>query len=401
MEEQSGKDKISNPQSWQIFEELDTTRFSLLHSVFRQSGISGGLSFLSIVPIVYLSFLIGTLLPLFVSAFLDLPTLTQHSKDLKLPFLYDWNVHFMFAFSLPMIAVYTITDHHLLASAGVKIIRENIINISSVDAKLFVDSWNKRFAKINIWVQIAGVAVGAIIAYSNYKVFSNYKIGYWILKNGQFSVTGWIYIYCIFLFYSIVTVYVLRTIIFSIFLRDLAKRVQMLVVPFHPDQCGGLRPVGVLGLRNQYILSVLGINILILIFVYFKSLEIPLGLFLLIVLAAIAYIILSPIVFVLPMLPFRIGMIRNKDELINDVAKRLRLELDRVRVKLQSGPVSKEDEEIIERLRKISQMTGDMAVWPFDSQTLRKFVTAYMVPLVTSVGIPLFKKISGIFHSWL
>ena len=35
-------------------------------------------------------------------------------------------------------------------------------------------------------------------------------------------------------------------------------------LPLHPDQCGGLRPVGEPGLRNQYTLTLPGLNIVIL-----------------------------------------------------------------------------------------------------------------------------------------
>jgi hypothetical protein len=108
----------------------------------------------------------------------------------------------------------------------------------------------------------------------------------------------------------------------------------------------------------------------------------------LIVAAVIAYVILGPIVFMAPLLPFRSGMLRNKSQLMSEVAQRIRVELDRLRGQLRSGQISKEDEELIERLRKIGAVIDELPVWPFDAGTLRKFVTAYVIPILSSAAYP-------------
>lgn len=393
MEKQLNENTSSGTNSWQILEKLDTTRLSFLHRVFHRHHASGSAFRLSLGTTVYLSFLAATLIPLYVTAWFDLPTLTKCSEYLKLPFLRDWNVHFMIVVSLPMLAAYAVTDQPILNSAVVKISRENILFVSPENANILVDSWSARFAKINIWAQLVGIVVGSVVAYCNYLVYSKPEVGIWLLNAGQFSITGWVYLYCIFLFYCTVSVYVIRTIAVSLLLHDIVKHAQISLVPFHPDNCGGLRPVGILGLRIQYMLSIFGINILILYIVYFRTLTVPLDLYSLLLSAGIAYIFFGPIVFLLPLLPFRGGMMRNKAELMNDVAQRLRYELERVRGKLRAEPISKDDEEIIERLRKIGVLVDELPVWPFDARTLRKFVTAYMVPLVSSAAIPLLKML--------
>jgi hypothetical protein len=381
-------------QSWQVFETLDTTRRSFLHKVFGQSIIDRDPTRVTLGAGIYLIFLAITLLPLVITAWVDLPTLVKPSDKLKLPFLYDGNILFMVGISLPLLAAFTITDQPILRTALAKVVRENIVFLSLRDAQTLIDRWNTRFTKINLGAQIVSFIIAAAVAYANYEIYSRPEVGFWTIKSGRFSVTGWVYLYCIFLFYWIVCVTVLRTLTISLFLRDVVKRSQIMPVPFHPDRCGGLRPVGVLGLRTQYLLSVLGMNLLLLFFIYSRMLAIPPELYGLMLLAAIGYVIVGPIVFLIPLLPFREGMLQKKAELVNDVAQRLREEFERIRSKLpKREPLVKEDEEVIERLRKIGALVDELPVWPFDAQTLRKIITAYLVPLSTTLVLSLLKTL--------
>ena len=91
---------------------------------------------------------------------------------------------------------------------------------------------------------------------------------------------------------------------------------------------------------------------------------------------------------------------RSKTELLNEIAQRLRSELARVRDKLRKDEITKEDEELIERLRKIGSVVDDMPVWPFDARTAKKFATAYVIPLIGSAGIPLAKVVIRLFSTW-
>jgi hypothetical protein len=105
--------------------------------------------------------------------------------------------------------------------------------------------------------------------------------------------------------------------------------------------------------------------------------------------AGVAYVILGPLVFIGPLLPFRAAMLRTKTELMSEVAQRLRIELQRLRKQLASGPITKEDEKLIDRLRKIGAVFNELPVWPFDAGTLRKFLTAYVIPVLGAIGFPL------------
>jgi hypothetical protein len=382
---------VGGPEPWQVFEHLETTRYSLLHRVFARAQADDDPSRVSLLVTVYLSFMLVALAPLSLTAFFDLPTLTDRST-VSLPFLYDGNVLWLLAVSLPLVGVYVITDQPLLRRAVATIVRENILKLSSADAQRVVNSWNARFAATNVFAQAVAVVVGLVVAWFNYDVFSRPDVGYWTVTDGQFSATGWVYLYCIFLFYWVVSVYVVRTLVAGVFVRDLVGHGDVLPVPFHPDHCGGLRPIGVLGLRTQYILSVFGINLLLLFLIYFSLLpNMPPELYWLMMAAATVCIVLGPVVFFTPLLPFRAGMMRKKAELMNAVTQRLNSEFGRIHTKLRAEPVTKEDEDAIERLRKIGDMVAELPVWPFDALTVRKFITAYLVPVATALAVQFVK----------
>ncbi len=208
------------------------------------------------------------------------------------------------------------------------------------------------------------------------------------------SVAGYIRFYCDFLFSVVAAVYVIRTGAIIVLLSDIVAHAELDMLPLHPDNAGGLEPIGRLGLRNQYAITVSGLNLLLACFVSYRY-TVDNAWSGYITAAAITYSIIGPLVFVGPLLPFRESMLNNKTKLMDGLALRMRVHLDDLRSRFQSGTISAEDEQLIERLRKISSVVYDMPVWPFDANTLRKFIAAYSIPFLTSI-IPLAAKVFDI-----
>ncbi len=305
----------------------------------------------------------------------------------------------MFLVSFPSLLALTITDQQVLDSSLRRVQLEGTVSIPGPAATALASLWEERFRSVNIAAQALGVGVGVLLALLNYIAYTPSIVGFWIAtQNHLLLPVGVAFLICIFLFYSLIPVYILRGLAISIFLKDLVVHAQIRVLPFHPDRSGGLRPVGHLGLRNQYGLTVCGVNMVLLAFVSLHYLEVPPSLYALIVTAAVAYLILGPVVFMGPLLPFRAGMLRTKTELMSEVAQRLRLELDRLRQLLAAGQITKEDEELVDRLRKVGLVIDGLPVWPFDIGTLRKFLTAYIVPLVSVFGV---KSLLATVVKWL
>ena len=234
--------------------------------------------------------------------------------------------------------------------------------------------------------------------YLNYVAYVPETVGYWIADHQQLRVVGYLFLFSVFMVFALIPVYVSRTIAITMFLRDAVAHAELQIIPFHPDRCGGLRPVGQLGLRTQYGLTVFGLNVVSLVAISILYLNIPSTLYALIAAAAVAYLILGPVVFVGPLLPFRSGMLRTKAELMGEVAARLRLELQRLRRQLPAGDISKDDEDVIDRLRKLGAVFEELPVWPFDAGTLRKFLTAYVIPIGSAAIYPILESVVSSFR---
>jgi len=369
----------------------ETTAGSIVHRPFRYLERVGS-AFTAFQ--LYIIAVGMTFIPLLLGALLSPLSLTTPSPTHRLPFLCDWNVLFMFLVSFPCLVILTVTDYRYLGAALKSIESDGTIVIAQSDYNRLNKRWRGLFKIVNITGQVLGIIVGGLMAYFNFVVYSKPSVGFWIADDGHLLPVGFVFLYCIFLFFAVVPVYIGRNIAMSLFFKDIVAHAELHMLPLHPDKCGGLRPVGRLGLRNQYALTMLGLNIVLLVVIsriYLPMADVT-GL---IVAAIVAYLVLGPVVFMGPLLPFRSGMLRNKSQLMSEVAQRLRVELDRLREQLRSGSISKKDEELIERLRKIGAVIDELPVWPFDAGTLRKFLTAYVIPVASGAAIPVAKML---FH---
>jgi len=371
---------------------LTTTSGSVIHYLLsRQFGFAPGNAFTPIK--IYLTAAAVAFLPLFLGALYDGPSIVTAEELHPLPFLHDWNVLFMSLVSFPCLLILTVTDQDVLALALKTVQSDGTITISNAHKDQLAKRWRSNFRITNLAAQFVGLIVGGTIAYFNYVVYSPSHVGFWISDNDHLLGVGVVLLCFIFIFYAVVAIYILRNIAISLLFRDIVAHAQLHMLPMHPDKAGGLRPVGRLGLRNQYALTLLGLNIVLLVTVSQLYLDVTWSLNALMSAAVLAYLILGPVVFIAPLLPFRGGMLKNKSELMREVALRIRKELERLRVELPCGKITKDDGKLIERLRKIGEVIDELPVWPFDAGTIRKFLTAYAIPILGSIGFPLLKII--------
>jgi hypothetical protein len=385
---------------------LDTTTGSVLHWFYHRvehptrvaAREKGGRVFALLK--FYFIVISSTYVPLLASAVLSGVPLISPTRVNTLPFLSDLNVMFMFVFSLPCLSILIVTDQVALTRSFKSVLDDGTITIPKEEELRLVAGSHKTFRVMNLVGQIGGILLGGAVAYMNYVSYTPVRVGFWIARGGHLLPVGFVFLYCIFAFYAVVAIYVARNIAFALLIRELAGVAELHMLPLHPDKSAGLRPIGRLGLRNQYALTLLGVNIVLLLTISKLFLDPPGILYGLIGAGAVAYLILGPVVFMGPLLPFRGAMQRNKAELMSEVARRLRVELERLRTQLQGGAISKDDEELIERLRKIGAVIDELPVWPFDAGTLRRFLTAYAVPVLTTVSLPVVSAVLKSVKVW-
>jgi len=377
---------------------VNTTKRSVFHWI-GSPGSSEGFG-PARIAVVWVIVMMATYLPLFVAAAIGPLSLRTIGAGLKLPFLHDLNIAFAFLVSLPALVVFTLTDQHVLTAALNRVQLDGVVSMTEDAAKEVSRRWERRFCHINIAAQVLGLVAGVGATAVYHMAYLPNDVGFWIRSQGRLLLVGYLYLLYSAVFYGVVAIYAVRCIAIAFLLRDIVENCRLSILPLHPDKCGGLRPVGGLGLRNQYLLSIMGINVVLLVTVsllYLGPLPYLTGVIGTIV---VTYLVLGPAVFLAPLLPFRGAMLRTKAALMTEVARRLRMELARLRQLLPSGELSRSDEELVDRLRKIGAVLDEFPVWPFDAGTFRKFITAYAVPLLSAVGYPIAKAVlSRIFDS--
>lgn len=323
-----------------------------------------------------------TYLPLLIAASLGSEPLWHPVPPLRLPFLRDANIAFTFLVAFPTLILLLLTDDRQLRRSLNEVQEDEIITLAAPHVEKLDSTWYGTFRRLNLACQTAGLLLALGLAWLTCRVYFAPAVGFWIAPEGRLvPPVGYVYVGCLVALYTVILMYVARCIAVSFLLSDVVSRATIRMLPFHPDGCGGLSSVGRIGLRNQFTLSVLGLNIAILALMSLRVLSPGPSLWALIIAASAVYCILGPVVFIGPLLPFRKGMVRTKREWARDVVNLLRGELDELRPKIQRGEFTEGDEAVLARLQKLGSVIEELPVWPFDSRTLRRFATAYASPL--------------------
>jgi hypothetical protein len=367
-----------------MLKNMDTGKSSIIHRIFPSSPNSN-ISIFSHFVLPYVSVAFITYGVMFILALIDIPldNMIKPYQEVKTPFLLDLNQIMMFLITLPILIVFLVTERIIIPDGLGKIEESGVLVVKEIDEEKIVDIWERRYQKLNILGQLVGIIVGILVAYFNYKALFIGKNTFWGNVEGKTYIASWYFIICMFFLFFTVTFFIIRNITNSFLLRSVVSRSKIEIIPFHPDKCGGLEPIGKLGLRNQYLLSFIGLNIVALFLNDFIiSDKSNYGL---LIVGVVAYLVIGPIGFMGPLLPFRNAMKEDKIRLIHLVADRIKTEFTRVKNQINMGTLSEEDEKKFSRYKKISDMVSNLPVWPFDTHTLRKFFSAYFLPLISGI----------------
>jgi hypothetical protein len=148
-----------------------------------------------------------TYLPLIVCALMSPLPVAARTATLRLPFLYDWNLAFMFLVTFPSLVILTVTDQYVLASSLRRVQLDGVVSIPEAAARSLSSLWRRRFRSINIGAQLVGVGFGLLLTFLNYKAYTPEPVGYWIAIHNRLSLpVGLAFLYCIFLFYSLIPI---------------------------------------------------------------------------------------------------------------------------------------------------------------------------------------------------
>ena len=182
--------------------------------------------YLTAVAIIYLP-LIGTAL------FSPLPIATP-TAAVSLPFLLDLTILYMSFVSLPCLAVLVASDQTVLTQALDTVRSDGTITVAVAEERRLAARWFNRCRVLNLVGLGLGAIIGLIIAYLNFITFTPPAVGYWAAENGRLLPAGYVFLYSIFLFYALVSIYVVRNFTISLLLRDFVRHAQLHMLPLHP-----------------------------------------------------------------------------------------------------------------------------------------------------------------------
>jgi hypothetical protein len=361
--------------------KLDTSGGSALHilpKLLERVGLQ------ALIPVVhYFVAVFLTFVPLVVFGEFGVTKMVAPSGSVKMPFFYDLTTLYLFLITLPCLLILTATDDQLLRRALSRVQADGIVEIAEVDGIALAKHWRVIFRRTNFAAEAIGLVAGAIVVYVQYRQATTTDLGSWVAPHRHVEPIGYVFFYCVMLFVVVATAYIFRGFMTGVLLWNIVSHAKLHILPLHPDKAGGLRPIGRLGLRNEYAIAVTGMNIAVAVFgavLILKSWAFGGG----IITATIAYLFLGPLVFIWPLLPFRDAMSKNKDQVMSGAALGMRAQVDTLRSRFEVGAATAEDVQLIDRLSKIGDLIDDLPVWPFDAITLRQFFTAYAIPAAFS-----------------
>ncbi|MHC4556126.1 MAG: hypothetical protein ACYS80_02355 [Planctomycetota bacterium] len=367
------------------FHKLDICGWSVFHYLFTRPPIQKG------------TFLRTYLIPWFITAFLlygiplivvwiKVPNVLFSDPDsgLNVGFLADWSLMFGFLVTLPMLVIFILSERSMVPRRIAGIVSERAI-YRGKNSSDFVSLWNKRYKIVNVFGQLGGLLVAFLASLANYKfLYITEGLTVWGGGGNKVNVAGWVFLFWqVPLFYWLGSIYISQGVATIFLLFSITRNFEVKIWPFHYDNCCGLKAVGYIGMRNQYLLAVAGLNLLALLAVNLKRGDprtIPL-----LVMCFVGYITLGPVIFIGPLLAFRKIMLLAKQAEQQKVATKLQQEYTRIMNELDNGLIAKEDEEIIDRLQKLKDLVNRIPVWPFDISTMRRFLTVYIFPLLTGL----------------
>jgi hypothetical protein len=389
---------------------IDTGRGSILHRLFRvrlpeNSNILGACVFAYVMLLLF-HFILPTVVASITMG--DLTSLRNNAagEEIRVPYLRDYNVVFASLVTIPFLVVLLLTERPFMY-ASVKELRDaKILRFKQGKKGEARDKEHKFYAKwsnIYLYVNLASIGLGlvgaGIASWSNYTAQHVPHFYGWQFREGS-TISSWIFLlWQMPLIWLVLIFYAIRACAHLWFLKALVKESDVDINFFHRDRCGGLRDIGRLGLRNQYSLSIVGINILLMIMVLTRTnpalghmvdgrLFGPEALEMVIISVAF-YLVGAPIAFLGPLIPFHGSMQREKRKCLAEISAARKREYDQIIKNCFSSESAERDIQRMDRIERLQSLAERFPVWPFDMSTLRKFSLSYFAPVLTAIAIKL------------
>ena len=263
---------------------------------------------------------------------------------------------------------------------------ENKVIQSKIKPELLIEQYNMQLKtlekKINSKKAFTLISVGIpiIVFLSLYGYYKTLTINYPVVTSYDirfFPLSGVVF-YVIAIFLTFLVIPVLYKGVSLVFLpRKLHKEFHIRAKPLHPDNCGGLKSLGDLCIRFDYVFLVGAVgSALQLAFSQGTEVEIYLYFFL-------VYGFFVTFFFFYPLWPVHNVMKAQKYDLLNKLNEKLDPAYQEI---TESADITAENLENIERIDRIYDRVSKMPVWPFDTGGLIRYLTTVFIPFLGIVA---------------
>lgn len=185
--------------------------------------------------------------------------------------------------------------------------------------------------------------------------------------------------------YFIIAVMIWKLLQIAIYIKRLFDEFETDIKPFHPDKCGGLKPITQIVVNINLFVFAAGIGFVIIYYSYLRALIPHIW-----VLFA-GYIAVSIFLFFYPLIGARDSMRTNKERFLELFSAPLNHEYELIFQEFRDG-IDDYDQHLDERhlskvltLRDFYDRAVKMPVWPFDRDTILAFLSRILLPLLLIV----------------
>jgi len=334
----------------------------LEHGLRRNLIVLGAVFLFSLLPII-LSYFSGNF----------------SNKDLMIDASHDFSYHAMFLILLPFFIFFIRFYLNGLEKAIDSLRQSNVLQIDATKYRSAVEYSNKLFA--SRFVIILPSVLSIILLLDSILNYNLKGLNTWNSTSlAGINLISTIDIIITFLFFYFFFALLIRMSL-TYFVIHKFLNGNLNVQPLHPDNCGGLSPLGEFALRISWAGIIVGFPVLLLMYGNYRN-NIP-HYQLTNVMNMVNYILAMTIVFFLPLLGARKSMRQAKIKELNIISEIFQKERKYTLANLNQDKLEKEFEiSKIENLIKLHDIAKSMPVWPFNSSNIVRFLSSVLWPIL-------------------
>ena len=335
-------------------------------------------------------------LPPLIFCAITQPTLTGSHADLTMPFLSDFGIYAPTLILTPLLLISTLKERRTLNRI---LIAYFAGPAHGADLKAESSRFRAHYKRHNPIIAIAAVVGGLLSTYMWAHKFLHDGIITWhtygsSADSERFNAAGYICTACMVVTMSLLYFIALRAIVHFMAFVSIAKlsKPKPVVIPLHPDGCGGLSMISSIVKIYQPLVFVVGINIATVyandIFLFHKNPFDPLN-----ILTVIGFVLFCVGAFFLPLWPFNRLMREAKSRTMTQISAAFQELWHSEMEKVKQSKHSSIDYRAIRNVRTLYSIAGQMPVWPYDLKAVKSFSAYVIVPLLGIVASAIVQKL--------